>query len=381
MKKTLLAVLIVLSLVLTIASCGTKTPAATPTPTATAPDATTPDATPETPAPTPLEQTKFELGHLNSTAHLLAFVAAEEGFFKDEGLDVTLTLFASAGELANGLTSNKLDAAFIGSVPVISFQSQGQPLVVFGGAMTNGHGYVVKPQFVEGLTEDQINITVLKGLRVATTKPSVQDLELQILLTDAGLTYSTEPGTADVTIVYFDSQKDAYNAMAGAEIDAVSVYSPYASRAISEGYKVIYYCAEEDEFENQPCCRQVATQEALAAKPNTYTALERALIRAYVFSQENHDKTIDDVATYIQIDRALIETEVYGGYAVSHPDPDKHATQSLKESVVSFGYAPDYDIDALYNTSIYKNALTSLIAENPGSAIYTDLLARFNAAD
>ena len=38
----------------------------------------------------------FNLGHLNSTAHLLAFVAKEEGFFAEEGLDATLTQFASA---------------------------------------------------------------------------------------------------------------------------------------------------------------------------------------------------------------------------------------------------------------------------------------------
>jgi NitT/TauT family transport system substrate-binding protein len=326
-----------------------------------------------------LEQTAFQLGHLNSTAHLLAFVAAEEGFFKEEGLDVTLTQFASAGELAAGLTSGKLDAAFIGSVPAITFQSQGQPLTIFGGAMTNGHGYVVKPQFVEGLAQEDIDITVLKGLRVATTKPSVQDLELQILLTDAGLTYG--PEGQDVTIIYFDSQKDAYNAMAGAEIDAVSVYSPYASRAISEGYKVIYYCSQEPGFENQPCCRQVAATEALAAKPNAYTAFERALIRAYKFSQENREKTLDHVAAYIQIDRALIETEVYGGYAASVPDPDRTATRTLKESIVAFGYTTDYDLDALYNTAVYEAALAGLLAENPGDPVYLELQARFEAAN
>ena len=279
------------------------------------------------------------------------------------------------------MTSGKLDAAFIGSVPIIAFQSQGQPLSIFGGAMTNGHGYVVKPKFVEGLTQDQIDITVLKGLRVATTKPSVQDLELQILLRKAGLTYGDPGEGKDVTVVYFDSQKDAYNAMAGAEIDAVSVYSPYASRAISEGYKVIYYCSQVHEFENQPCCRQVAVTETLAAKPNTYVAFERALIKAYKFSQENHAKTIDDVAEYIQIDRNLIETEVYGGYAQSVPDPDKRATRALKDSVVEFGYTKDYDIEPLYDTTVYKAALDSLLAEFPQDPIYTALRTRFETGN
>ena len=31
-----------------------------------------------------LEKTSFNLGHLNSTAHLLGFVAKEEGYFQEE---------------------------------------------------------------------------------------------------------------------------------------------------------------------------------------------------------------------------------------------------------------------------------------------------------
>ncbi|MBP0961606.1 MAG: ABC transporter substrate-binding protein, partial [Oscillospiraceae bacterium] len=71
------------------------------------------------------EKTNINIGYLNSTAHLLAFVAAEEGYFSEEGLNVTLTQFSSAAELVNGLESDKLDLAFIGSVPTLTFQSQG----------------------------------------------------------------------------------------------------------------------------------------------------------------------------------------------------------------------------------------------------------------
>ena len=49
------------------------------------------------------EKTNLNIGYLNSTAHLLAFVASEEGYFKEEGLNVTLTQFSSAAELVNGL--------------------------------------------------------------------------------------------------------------------------------------------------------------------------------------------------------------------------------------------------------------------------------------
>ena len=320
------------------------------------------------------EKTSFNLGHLNSTAHLLGFVAKEEGYFEEEGLDVTLTLFSSAAELSSGLESDKLDVAFIGSVPSLTFQSQGHDLTIFGGAMTNGHGYVIKPQYVEGLKE--WDVSILKGRNVASVKNSVQDAELQILLKDKGI--ETGEGKDKVNIVYFDSQKDAYNALQNDTIDAVSAYSPYTSLAESQGYKIVYRCSEEEILKNQPCCRQVASTAALKKYPNSYKAFERALIKAYKFTQENKEQTVKDVKKYIDIDEKLINTEVYGGYGTSVPDPDKKGTAALKDSIVELGYTEDYDIDKLYNTDIYKEALADLIKENPDDKVYADLQKHFD---
>ena len=321
-----------------------------------------------------LEKTTFEIGHLNSTAHLLVFVAKEEGYFEEEGLDANLTLFSSAGELATGLESGKLDVALIGSVPTLTFQSQGHDLTVFGGAMTNGHGYVIKKDFTENT--DATGVELLRSRNVASVKNSVQDAELQILLKNAGIEIGE--GEDQVNIVYFDSQKDAYAALANASIDAASVYSPYASLAQSQGYEIVYRCSEEEALHNQPCCRQVAYTENLNAAPNAFTAFERALIKAYKFSQENEDQTIADVKAYIDIEEDLIRTEVYGGYGTSNPDPDKQGTKALKDSIVELGYTEDYDIDSKFNLDIYKNALDSILAENPDDAIYQELKAHFD---
>ena len=318
------------------------------------------------------EKTNINIGYLNSTAHLLAFVAAEEGYFSEEGLNVTLTQFSSAAELVNGLESDKLDLAFIGSVPTLTFQSQGHDVSIFGGAMTNGHGYVIKSEFAD---KDELGVEILKGRNVASVKNSVQDAELQILLKNAHIEIGE--GEDKVNIVYFDSQKDAYAALLNNNIDAASVYSPYASLAKSQGYKVVYYCAHEKALENQPCCRQVAKTTALNENPNTYTAVERAFIKAYRFTQTDKDKTIADVQKYIDIDKEFIDTEVYGGYSVSSPDPDKKGTLTLKDTIVELGYTNDYDIEPLYNTTIYKNALDSILAED-SDEIYKSLEEHFN---
>ena len=320
------------------------------------------------------EKEEFSLGYLNSTAHLLGFVAREEGYFQEEGLNVDLIQFSSAAELSNGLESGKLDVAFIGSVPTLTFQSKGHDLTVFGGAMTNGHGYVIKPEYTEGL--ESWDISILKGRNVASVKNSVQDAELQILLKNANIEIGE--GEDKVNIIYFDSQKDAFAALQNGSIDAASVYSPYASLAEGLDYKIVYRCSEEEALKNQPCCRQVASTETLKQFPNAYVAFERALLKAYKFTQENEEQTIKDVKKYIDIDEDYIRTEVYGGYGSSNPDPDKQGIVALKDTIVNLGYTEDYDIEPLFTLSVYETALNSLLAEYPDDPVYLSQKEHFD---
>lgn len=253
MKKTIISGLVAGAFALTLAGCGNS--------------GTTNTVNSE--AAANLEKTNFNVGYLNSTAHLLAFVAQEEGFFQEEGLNVTLTQFSNSAELTTGLESGKLDVSLIGSVPTITFQSQGHDISIFGGAMTNGHGYVIKSKYTEGVSD--VDVHILKGKNVASVKNSIQDAELQLILKNEGINIGT--GADEVNIVYFDSQKDAYAALQNDTIDAASVYSPYASLAKSQGYVPVYYCSEIEELKNQPCCRQVASTEALNNNPKSYNAL------------------------------------------------------------------------------------------------------------
>ena len=50
----------------------------------------------------------------------------------------------------------------------------------------------------------------------------------------------------------------------------------------------------------------------------------------------------------------------------------------MKKSIVELGYTEDYDIDKLYNTDIYKNALAELKKENPDDKIYAELQKHFD---
>ena len=103
----------------------------------------------------------------------------------------------------------------------------------------------------------------------------------------------------------------------------------------------------------------------------------QAFIKAYKFTQTDHEKTIQDVKQYIDIEDDLINVELYDGFATSSPDPDKQGTIELKNTIVELGYTEDYDIEPLYNTSIYEKALNSILAEEDDD-IYKSLQEHFN---
>jgi len=327
------------------------------------------------------ELTAFNLGHQLTTAHLLGFVAAEEGFFQEEGLNATLVLLGTNSEMVAALEAEKVDAVLLGSVPTITYQATGHDITIFGGAMTSGHGFVIKSKYVPADYREG-DVTVLKGRNIATAKNSIQDYELQFLLRQNGIEIGEGPNKAN--IVYFAGAGAAsYAALSSNEIDAASVSPPFTSMAENDGHTVVFYCNRVKAFENQPCCRQVALTKNIAARPDTYTAFERALIKAYKFTQENHEKTIADVSKYVTIDAKTIEFEVYHGHALSNPDPDKKATTVLKKDLIEFGFTDgaDYDIEKLYNIDIYRKALAQVLAEHPNDSFYISMESRFNSSN
>lgn len=124
----------------------------------------------------------------------------------------------------------------------------------------------MRPDGEAAARADDWDITILKGKNVAVPRTTVQELELYQLLTEHGLTYGEDDGS-DVNIVLFDSQKDAYNAMANETIDAVSTYSPYTSIAVADGHSIVFSCYEEEIFQNQGGAWEVPVRRARPTSP------------------------------------------------------------------------------------------------------------------
>lgn len=321
--------------------------------------------------------TPFAIGHLPATGHILYFVGYEEGFFAEEGLDVTLQQFDNnTAELA-ALEAGKIDVAPINATNLISYLSEGHDIVSIGGVMSDGHALVVSPDIVEGVAPEDYSLELLRGKTVVLQTGSTYDVEFRMALKEAGLDLET-----DVNIVATDSGTNAYNSLKNKEIDGAAIYAPFRQMAIDAGFVALEYCDEIDYFTHPICCRNVALSDNVSENPELYEAFTRAMIRAAEFLENNPDETVADAQKYLDVDGELLKTEIYN-HSINNPDPDEAKTVTFYNAMKELGYLDgkdDINITDYVNNEIYESALNSLAEEYPDNEYYQELVSYHESA-
>ncbi len=315
------------------------------------------------------ELTPFKIGYLASTGHVLYFIAQEKGYFAEEGLKSELVLFNNSGEGITAVASGKLDAGAFGSSAPLVFISKGSNITAFGGQMSQGHALVAKADKAAGFSSKDY----LKGKTIATVRLATGD----IVFREAAIQQGLKIGV-DVVFREMESASAAMEAVKNGAADAAVVWTPFRKMAEAQGLKVVKYSSEVDGFVNHPCCRQIAATKALEKNPAKYEAFMRALIKAYRFYKNDQKGTIDILAKYVKIDKQTLHDETYGGFVESNPDPTGKAFAAFYGYMKDVNYIhKDFDVQKHINTSIYKNALTTLLKAEPDDAVFKKLEADF----
>ena len=327
-----------------------------------APDTENADA--ETEA-APVELEKFNIGHLPATGHILYFIAQEEGYYQEEGLDVTLTQFDNNPSELAALESGKIDVAPINATNLISFLGGGHEITSIGGVMSDGHALVVSPDVVEGVDPEDYSLELLKGKTIILQAGSTYDIEFRKALTDAGFDLEK-----DITILSADSGTSAYNSLKNKEIDGAAVYAPFRQKAIDEGFVPLLYCDEIDYFDHPICCRNVGLTANIEQNPEKFKAFTKAMIKAGEFLENNHEGAVADAKKYLDVDEEILAGEIYN-HSVNNPDPDRKKTETFYQAMDELGYIEHpVNITDYINSEIYEEALAELLAEDPDNAYY-----------
>ncbi|CAD5109518.1 ABC transporter substrate-binding protein [Zestomonas carbonaria] len=313
----------------------------------------------------------LKVGYLPATGHAKFFVAKEQNFFAEEGLDVQLVEFTNSADGLNAIIANKLDIGAFGTTGPLVHVARGSQLKIIGGIMGEDAALIARADRAESIRQ----VADLKDLKIATVRMASGDAVLRGALYKNGLSWKK-----DVELFELKNPPAVIEAVKSGQVDAGVVWGPHDLRAEAQGLKVVIRSADLEP--GHTCCRLVVTNRRLAEQPDTWARFLRAILRAERFASEQREQTIDAIAKYIKLDRQLLEDSYYSPHIDQSSDPNLKGVQSFWSSMQASEFIPaGGDIDQAVNVELYAKVLDQLAAENPQDPFWQKLKAEYQAKD
>ncbi|MDO9073642.1 MAG: ABC transporter substrate-binding protein [Rubrivivax sp.] len=227
-----------------------------------------------------LEKTKVTLavGGKNLLYYLPLTIAEQRGYFKDEGLDVTIVDFAGGARALQAVVGGSADVVSGAFEHTVNMQAKGQRMRAF---VLQGRA----PQIVLGINPKTMagfkTVADLKGKKIGVTAPgSSTNVMVNFILAKAGLKPS------DVSIIGVGASQGAVAAMRSGQIDAISNLDPVITLLQRSGdLKIVSDTRIVAEAEKvfggpMPAGCLYAPQAFIDKHPATTQALANAMVRA-----------------------------------------------------------------------------------------------------
>jgi NitT/TauT family transport system substrate-binding protein len=315
-------------------------------------------------AATSAELTTVRFGTQVATSNAGIYLADEYGYFKQEGIDLKVTVMSDPPTLITALATGQLDAGAISTTPgLFAAFGQGINLRVVGDRQSMGNGFsgvrlAARKGFAKA-TEAE-TFAALMGKKIAlNTKGAITFYLLQEELRRHGLSLN------DVDVIEL-SQPNMIAGLGSGAIDAALLLEPFLSQAIQNGL------AEQisDLIKATPGGYAVLTPlvygEKLVKDRKTGEAFMRAYMRGVrVYNDAyrkniNKDKVIDILAQRTQVARDVIARSFPPGL-----DPDQRATTEAMDVFQKFYQEQNLvrkpvDVRKLIDTSYAEAALKVL---------------------
>ena len=212
------------------------------------------------------------------------YVAVNEGFFEEEGLDVEITLASGADKVTAAVLSGDVDIGFSGSEATIYVYNQGEKdyLKTFAQLTQKDGSFIVSRREIENFTLEDLKGKYIIGGRIG----GMPEMTLEYILTKNNI----DP-KKDLTI----ETSVAFAAMQGAFIggtgDFVSLFEPNATLVEKEGYG--YIVASLGELGGVvPYTAYNTRISYLEENPDIIEKFTRAIQKGLDFVHENDSKTI-----------------------------------------------------------------------------------------
>ncbi len=310
-----------------------------------------------------LEKPKLTVavGGKNLLYYLPLTIAEQRGYFKAEGLDVTIVDFAGGARALQAVVGGSADVVSGAFEHTVNMQHKGQRMRAFA---LQGRA----PQIVLGVNPKTMpgfkTVADLKGKKVGVTAPgSSTNVMVNFILAKAGLKPS------DVSIIGVGAAQGAVAAMRSGQIDAISNLDPVITLLQRSGdLKIVSdtrVVAEADKVFGGPMPAGCfyAPQAFIDKHPNTTQALANALVRAnkWIQGAGPSDIITNVPESFLLGDRAVYIDAFLAAKGALSPDgmiPEKGSDTAFRAlaSVDAEIAKAKLDLNAVYTNDFVKKA-------------------------
>lgn len=270
------------------------------------------------------------------------YIALEQGFFTDEGLEVTPSIIQTPTTAIPSLLNDELQVALMTSVPIVTAASKGLPIRVVSGSdryPTDGEGDTTALVAAPG--SGVSTVADLEGKTVALVGlKSAPELALRVVLKDAGI----DP--ADVEVVEI-AYPDMVAALESDRVDAAFIVDPFRSAAEAAGMTVVSQ-PFTDGLGGMSALQWVMSDAFVQANPDTAARFASAIERAGEYANANPDAVRAVLPEFTSLSPEAIAASVLPAFDATSSGDDLAAYVDL---MTSEGFIEgDYDASALHWT-------------------------------
>lgn len=236
------------------------------------------------------ESKKISMGITLATSTFLPiYLADQNGYFKQEGLNVEVIGFRGGSDLTRAMVANSIDVGVASPAGVIGAIQAGQDIKVFyGGFNQVPFDWYAAPSIK--------TVADLRGKTIGITRfGSSTDVLTRMVLAKAGLT------PKDVRIVQGGGSSERLAAMEAGQIAAGPFAEPHNFMAADRGFTRI--ARQSDFMPDYPVQSFFAKGTYIKAHPETLRRVLRAFVSGVRFAKANRDASIKMLVDKVGIEQ------------------------------------------------------------------------------
>lgn len=229
------------------------------------------------------------------------YIGQQEGFFRDEGIELNLTTVGGGAEMIAGMQAGSFDFVVAGYVPLFAASASGLPVAIVsandvGGAsaeeewqtlLVGANSPIKNTDDLEGAT---IGVNALQGVAEATIRASLR-----------------EQGVDDTTLEFVEIPfSEVPAALANQTVDAAFGSEPFITSTLADGGKIID-TPSYNLGKNFPNGAWATSRELIDTDPELVEAFQRAIEESIDYSTENPDAVRAILPTYTALTPELAE--------------------------------------------------------------------------